>query len=159
MSSYLSTLIIHLDILKKLIKSGKISIQSRNMVRNHKQDAILDINLKNNKFFSNFSFKNEFLDPNLVILELLHYVSLQLFTIVCVMPFSRWLPDAILDFSKRSMVAMGHHADSWSLTPTLTQSEEKKTLPKNFWFCWNTLRFCQTMAHSFKNEFPMTKIL
>ena len=48
--------------------------------------------------------------------------------------FSRWPPAAILDFSKPSMLAMCQHADSRSPTPILTESEEKKTLPNNFWF-------------------------
>ena len=78
-----------------------------------------------------------FLDPK----NPLRMVS---FVILTYFIFPIWPPAAILNFSKRSIVRIGHHVRNWSLDTILHESSVKKTISVGNWFSQKRPNFPQT---------------
>ena len=78
-----------------------------------------------------------FLDPKNP-LKMVSFVILTYFI------FPIWPPAAILNFSKRSIVRIGHHVRNWSLDTILHESSVKKTISVGNWFSQKRPNFPQT---------------
>ena len=81
-----------------------------------------------------------FLDPKNP-LKMVSFVILTYFI------FPIWPPAAILNFSKRSIVRIGHHVRNWSLDTILHESSVKKTISVGNWFRQKRPNFPQTIFH------------